>query len=244
MDVKILDRKDYILKWEPLLERHIGRYCTPDKRRVLIVGCGMGTEIVWALRHGAGFVTGCDPRGYDDRALREAIKETAGEAALDNYEMIKGTTENVPPKSPYHLIVSMNVFEHVFDLSRNLSAMRRLMKKGSRVVLFTAPLFYSANGSHLHLEPWCHLTENQESLKARVHPYLWNDYRTGLNGMTISTFLDAVREAGMILLNMHTLVDRETVNFGKYADALPPSIKPLDLCLEGFGAELTFPEFF
>lgn len=57
-----------------------------------------------------------------------------------------------------------------------------------------------------------------------------------LNGMTITDFLGAVREAGPVLLP-----DRQIGRFGEVRDRLPPALKPMDLSLEGIGATMAFP---
>ncbi len=63
----------------------------------------------------------------------------------------------------------------------------------------------------------------------------------GLNGMTITGFLDAVREAGLVLLDLAVRPDPNIGQFGAVRDALPPGLKPMDLCLSGISCTLAFP---
>ncbi len=59
--------------------------------------------------------------------------------------------------------------------------------------------------------------------------------------MTITGFLDAVREAGLILLDLGIRPDPSLDRFAETAAALPSGFKPMDLCLAGVSCTLAFP---
>lgn len=232
----------HILRFQPHLDKHLGRFVNPKGKRVLVVGSGWGTEIFWALAKGATYVVGLDPAPRPPEPLLACLRDTHPEAD-QRFQILQATTDTVADVGDFDLVISNNTFEHVFDLSKALSSTRSLLAgKGARLAIFTDPLFFSSHGSHLPIGPWEHLTERQEALKARVQPYLWSEYCRGLNGMTITTFLEAVREAGLIIESLYIVPDRALQTFPTVQKHIPPGLKPMDLCLEGIGCLLAFPE--
>ena len=82
---------------------------------------------------------------------------------------------------------------------------------------------------------------SQEAIRDRVSSRQWREYRNGLNGMTITVFLEAVREAGMILLDLGIRPDPNLERFAATRKTFPPGLKPMDLCLSGISCTLAFP---
>jgi SAM-dependent methyltransferase len=232
----------YIQRWDEHLDIYFGGKFALEGRRLLIVGSGWGSEVLWALKRGAAFVAGIDPRS-DERAFVEAALAEQGLAALaDRFTLHQGTALSAPDLGTFDLIMSNNTFEHVEHLSANLAALARFLPdQGGRIFIFADPLFQSSIGHHLPIGPWEHLTDSQESIRARVTPRQWGEYRDGLNGMTISVFLEAVREAGLILLDLGIRPDPSLELFPEIAKKLPPGLKPMDLCLSGISCTLAFP---
>jgi len=232
----------YIQQWGGHLDLYFGGKFDLAGKRLLVVGSGWGTEILWALRQGAAHVTGIDPRD-DERAYVEAALAQEGHADLaERFALYQGTAVTAPDLGRFDLILSNNVFEHIDGLSANLAALARFLPdKGGRIFIFTDPLFYASAGHHLPIGPWEHLTTTQESIRARVSPRQWREYRNGLNGMTINVFLEAVREAGLILLDLGIRADPNLELFAGSRKSFPPGLKPMDLCLSGIGCTLAFP---
>ena len=56
------------------------------------------------------------------------------------YTMYRGVVENYQSDEPFELVISNNAFEHIFQLNSTITALRRLMKAGSRVAMFADPL--------------------------------------------------------------------------------------------------------
>jgi hypothetical protein len=143
----------------------------------------------------------------------------------------------------FDYVMSNNVFEHIHDLSHTLMSLRRFVPaQGNRIVIFADPLFFSSAGHHLRAGPWEHLIQSAETLEATVPPRQWEAYRTGLNGMTITDFLDAVRSSGLILMDLGIVSDRALDRFAKLHPLISPGLKPMDLCCEGIACTLAFPE--
>ena len=71
-------------------------------------------------------------------------------------------------KDKFDLVLSNNVFEHVSDIQRTLSACARVTRHNGRIAIFTDPLYYSSVGSHLSLEPWEHLWGDGNTIRERL----------------------------------------------------------------------------
>jgi SAM-dependent methyltransferase len=232
----------YIQKWDEHLEIYFGGKFSLEGKRLLVVGSGWGTEVLWALKQGAAYVAGIDPRP-PERAFVEAALAEHGLAHLaERFSLHQGTAPSMAEIGTFDLVLSNNTFEHIDCLSATLAALARFLPdKGGRIFIFADPLFHSSVGHHLPIGPWEHLSQTQDSIRARVTPNQWREYRGGLNGMTITSFLDAVREAGLILLDLGIRPDPHVGRFPELRDALPPGLKPMDLCLSGVSCTLAFP---
>lgn len=232
----------YIRRWGGHLDLYFGGKFDLADKRMLVIGSGWGTEVLWALRQGAAHVCGIDPRD-DERAYVEAALAEEGLADLfGRFALHRGTALAAPELGTFDLILSNNTFEHIDDLSGNLAALARFLPdKGGRIFIFADPLFYASVGHHLPIGPWEHLTTTQEAICARVSSRQWHEYRDGLNGMTITVFLEAVREAGLILLDLGIRPDPNLETFVEQRKMFPPGLKPMDLCLSGISCTLAFP---
>lgn len=232
----------YIQKWDDHLETYFSGKFTLDGKRLLVVGSGWGTEVLWALKNGAAYVAGIDPRSAERAFIETALAEHGLSHLADRFALHQGTTPTVPDLGSFDLIMSNNTFEHVECLSANLAALARFLPdKGGRIFVFADPLFHASVGHHLPIGPWEHLTQTQDSIRARVTPNQWREYRNGLNGMTVTSFLGAVREAGLILLDLGIRPDPATETYVAIRKQFPPGLKPMDLCLSGISCTLAFP---
>lgn len=235
---------DYIGNFYDHCEKWFGPVADVKGKRVLVLGSGWGTEALWAAMAGAKEVVGLDPAPRDREPLNLALKRRNKENLADRITLLQNTTFDAPDLGEFDFVISNNVIEHIIGLSATFYSLRRFMPKDrkSRVVVFTDPLFFSSAGAHLPLRKWEHLTVGSPRLKPKVTEARWNNYRNTLNGMTITDMLGAVREAGLIILDMKIVVDRNLSEFNRIAPHIPSGIKPMDLCLEGLFLHLTFPE--
>ena len=232
----------YIRQWDEHLDDHFGGLELAGKR-LLVLGSGWGTEILWALQRGADEVVGIDPRSDERDYVENALAQIGRADLAGRFALHRATALTAGDLGTFDLVMSNNVVEHIDGLSANLVALRRFLpRRGGRVHIFADPLFYSSKGHHLPIAPWEHLTNTQEALRLRVTPRQWRDYREGLNGMRVTDFLDAVREAGMILLEFATRADTNLDRFVELRPSIPSAIKPMDLCLSGVSCTLAFPE--
>lgn len=232
----------YIQRWDDHLDLFFGGKFDLAGKRLLVVGSGWGTEVLWALKQNAAHVTGIDPRSDERDYVEKALADGGQSALADRFTLHLGTAVTVPDLGTFDLILSNNVFEHVEGLAANLAALGRFLPdKGGRIFIFTDPLFYASIGHHLPIGLWEHLTETQPSIRERVNSRQWKEYRFGLNGMTITSFLGAVREAGLILLDLGIRPDPNLDHFVTIQKRFPPGLKPMDLCLSGISCTLAFP---
>ncbi|MGK6317802.1 class I SAM-dependent methyltransferase [Neorhizobium sp. DT-125] len=235
---------DYISNYLGHCEKWFGPAVNLKDKRVLILGSGWGTEALWALSKGASEVVGIDPELRDREPLDIALKNRGMEELMPRVSLLQHTSFDAPDLGQFDYVLSNNVVEHITGLSATLYSLRRFMPKDrrSRIVIFTDPLFFSSSGAHFYLRKWEHLTMGSARLKTRVSEVKWDNYRNTLNGMTITDMLGAVREAGLIILDLKIIADRHLSEFNKIAPFIPSGIKPMDLCLEGLFLKLSFPE--
>ena len=241
IEQRIADLAAYISKWDKHLDHHFGAMDVRNKR-VLVIGSGWGSEVLWLLKRGAAEVVGLDPGRERRQPLERALADQGLSELAPRARLIQGTALDVGDIGAFDAVMSNNVLEHVRGLSANLAALvSRMPAKGCRFHVFTDPLYFASHGHHLPVGAWDHLTLTQAELEARVQPYQWAEYRDGLNGMTITDFLGAVREAGMILLDLTVIPDHRIAEFADIQPKLPVGLKPMDLCLEGISCTLAFP---
>lgn len=237
-------RSEYIQWFEGHMKVYFEHRADVAGKRVFVLGCGWGAEALWALKRGATEVIGVDPKDIDRRPFDLALESQELQHLADRYRPLTGTTLTLDAADIGHfdLAISNNVLEHVFGLSANLAALSPLLvNRGARIFTFADPLFLSSAGHHLPIGPWEHLRVSQEDIRSRVGRFSWADYREGLNGFTITDFLAAIREAGLIMLDLFIRPDPRLDDLPATLPHLPPGIKPLDLALSGFGTTLAFP---
>lgn len=237
---RVEEIKSYIEKHVVHLDKYMRPMFDPRGKRVLVIGSGWGTETYWCLLNGATEVVGADPAERPTIPLVELLK-SAGANMAGKFTHHEGIISDLPA-SEFDAIISNNVFEHIFDLRGTFESCRRFMKnKNSRLHIFTDPLYYSSVGAHLPTPPWNHLKVPQEVLKASLPKGAnWSQFTSGLNKMTITSFLDAVRQSGMWIENLSIISDR---NRRQYLDLAPgKEVAPMDALLEGIACTLGFPE--
>ena len=203
--------------------------------------------MLWLLKRNASYVLGLDPADWCYDPLMDLLK-TSGIDPEGRLDIQRKLTTDIADGEfePFDYVLSHNVMEHVFSLSHTLASCKRFIpNKYGRIIIFADPLFYSSAGAHLEhvgLQPWGHLTLSQEAVRALASEHDYYHYRNWLNGMTLTSFLDGVREAGLCLERLEIVPDRQFYNFQHYRGLLPSGIKPFDLLCEGVSCVLAFPE--
>lgn len=252
-------RLEFILAGQQHADYFLTPLADPEEKTVLVLGAGAGTDVLWALRHGAREVVGIDVLEQDSGALASAASRygvDAGRAALRCMDL----TEAAHLGRRFDLVLSNNVFEHVADLTGAFAACARVVEPGrGRVAIFSAPFFYSSGGSHLPTEPWEHLWAEPAALREKLladgrlpehHPlevleltdYL--DREICLNRARLLDYLEAIRRSGLSFLQLSTVPDRCLAQLPLYLQAIRSrkiTLDVADLTTAGFAVELVLP---
>ncbi|HZF07630.1 MAG TPA: methyltransferase domain-containing protein [Thermoanaerobaculia bacterium] len=251
------ERLEYVLAAQEHCDHFLTPLADPAGKSVLVVGAGAGTEMLWCLRHGAREVLGLDVVPQSETALTAAVAQlglgTPGNAPRFAIRQL-GIEEAGALGRRFDLVLSNNVFEHLPGLATAFAVCARLVEPyRGRIAIFTDPLYYSSAGSHLPVEPWEHLWGEPDAVRERLvsaeaglgphHPLRAMDLGTylvdeiSLNRMRLGDFLEAIRQAGLAILNLRLVRDRHLADLARYRERLP-GLAEADLAIEGIAAEL------
>jgi SAM-dependent methyltransferase len=233
MELKQADL-DYFARgtWQnPQFWRRFGGQPDFSEARVLDVGCGHGSMVVYVAQAGAAQVVGLD--------LNCKLIEFANANLEQNYpELASRVTflcqnlSDYPEDETFDYIISKDSFEHIIDLRGMLQEMKKRLKPGGRIYAGFGPLYNSPFGDHDYSKsrlPWRHLMLGEQGLVARVNRRWKTDriqslHDLGLNGLALADYERIFAESGL------TIVDFRPNSSEKFASklfALPARIRPL-----------------
>ena len=237
-------RLEFILAGQQHADYFLTPLADPAEKTVLVLGAGAGTDVLWALRHGAREVVGIDVLEQDPGALAAAASRYGVDADRASLRCLD-LTEAARLGRRFDLVLSNNVFEHVADLTGAFAACARVVEPGrGRVAIFSAPFYYSSNGSHLPTEPWEHLWGEPAALREKLlaggrlppnHPlevlalpdYL--DREICLNRARLIDYLEAIRRSGLSFLQLSAVPDRCLAQLPLHLDAIRSQKITLDV---------------
>lgn len=219
-------------------------------RRVLDVGCGTMLADFGLIARGISPVTGLDVPDHP----YNVVERTAGEISESGLPLPRnyaGQLTYVPydgvtfpfGDGEFDFVYSWSAFEHIPDVARVLSEIRRVMTPEGRAFLQVYPWFPSYWGSHLSdyiSEPYFHLTRplewvhEQLQAYATAHPsetefvlgHMWHEYQT-LNKYSAKQFIAAVLSAGFCIERLETTIREEHI------DRRPASLSKADATAAG-----------
>jgi len=119
------------------VEPHIPRFAQFEQwrdKRVLEIGCGIGTDTVNFARHGA-FVTAVD---LSEQSLEIARRRVKVHGLSDRVQFHWGSAEDLTafvPIEPYHLVYSFGVIHHTPHPERVLEQTRHYLDPGGTIKL-------------------------------------------------------------------------------------------------------------
>lgn len=186
-------------------------------KEILDFGCGeASTAMGIALQHQPARVVGIDIGSDPDLCLPLARRQLGLSELPPRLSLHKIEPGQVhDPEDRFDLIYSWSVFEHVEQtlLAATLEQLRRMLKPGGKLMIQIAPLYFSAEGSHLLPwipEPWGHLVNQHSRYRAKLagctepalFTSLWGMYTT-LNRITAPQLIAAVQAAGFTLLRKY-----------------------------------------
>jgi 2-polyprenyl-3-methyl-5-hydroxy-6-metoxy-1,4-benzoquinol methylase len=117
------------------VEYHIPRFAEFPRwegKRVLEIGCGIGTDTINFARHGA-HVTAVDLTEKSLDVARQRARVFGLEDRIQFYQANAEELYNSVPVEPYDLVYSFGVIHHTPHPERALQAIRRYMHAGSEI---------------------------------------------------------------------------------------------------------------
>lgn len=203
----------------------VGEHASLSDAEILDFGCGEGiTALGLALQHGPSRVVGVDVMPAPERCLPKARAELGLSSLPDNLELHRvkpGNLHNAYDR--FDIIYSWSVFEHVDTriIDDVIELLYKSLKPGGVVFIQIAPLYYSAEGSHLYdyiKEPWGHLLHPsnvyynklvtaENSGNEDVIKWLMSTYTT-LNRITVSELERRLENKYFEIIRKHTTRDQ------------------------------------
>lgn len=200
-------------------------------RTLIDVGCGMGNTCIEAARRGAAEVLGVDVDlariQFADAQLHKMPPKLASKVAFRHIEHLKDI-EN----EHFDIVLSQDSFEHLDDPEDAVSDLQNLLSPTGVLIIGFGPPWGSPYGGHLqHVTnvPFAHLIFPERVVmhermrfrpQERAHHY--EDFRGGLNRMSIGRFDAIMAASGMECLSYRTNVsDNEIVRIMSFLARIP-----------------------
>jgi cyclopropane fatty-acyl-phospholipid synthase-like methyltransferase len=209
-----------------IIEDWLLEYGGLQGKELLDFGCGEATTAIgMALRKRPKRIVGVEIQPNLERCLPLAQAQLRLSRLPDNLELRRiepGTLHD--PRDRFDLIYSWSVFEHIERglLPRVFAQLRGALKPNGLLFVQIAPLYYSAEGSHMLPwipEPWAHLLDQHsvycDRLRAGTRDdaefqSLWSTYRT-LNRVTADELVALARGARFQVLRDYRTKDEREV---------------------------------
>ena len=196
-------------------------------KELLDFGCGEGTTAIgMALRMHPKRVVGVEVQPHLlERCLPIAQAQLRLARLPFNLELRRIEPGSLhDPRDRFDLIYSWSVFEHIDRglLPGILKQLRGALKPNGLLFVQIAPLYYSAEGSHMMPwipEPWGHLLDQHsvycDKLRANTHDDAefqsqWSTYRS-LNRVTADELVEMARTTGFEVLRDYRTKDEREV---------------------------------
>lgn len=198
-----------------------------ENKTVLDIGCGLGGKLQYYAGLGPRNLFAIDIRLHSAREARSLSQEFGNTNA---HILLTDAAHMAFPSNSFDVIVSVNVFEHIEDLTNTMYECQRILRPGGLMFLHFPP-FYSPWGAHLEgwvNFPWPHVffsdrtlievanrVENKQQHNkeyiptAQVH---WDrlDRLPELNRTTASQFYKLIKQ-----VNLHIL-EAQMLPFGRH----------------------------
>ena len=199
-----------------------GKHWDLRSKKVLDVGSGLGGKPLYYSDQGADCVVAIDLRSFSVAATRKLM--LLHERSVI-YPVLADAAHVPFAKGYFDVIVSINVFEHVDDLSAVLYECKRLLHPGGLIFLYFPP-FYSPWGAHVEgwiNFPWPHVVFSDrvlirairriEEMRKLNEDYIppaqvgWQylEHLPELNRITARGFKRLIREVGLQVVESHML---------------------------------------
>ena len=161
--------------------------------KVLDIGCGHGSLCVYVASKGAKKVVGID--------INERLIKFANENVLQNYPHLKNNLEfkccDIADlrESDFDIMLSYASFEHIQNLDKVFTEMKKRLKVGGKMYIGFGPLYNSPYGDHKLTRaflPWGHLIIPEtfliKRLNKRCEKKITSIYDLGLNKLSLAEY--------------------------------------------------------
>lgn len=151
-----------------------------DGKRILDIGCGNGDLVKYITRnYSPQYVIGIEP----------FLKEQwgVGESSSENWSIVSGNAHNLDfDDNSFDLVVSFSTFEHIGDIRKALSEIKRVLRPFGKFYTEFMPIWTSAAGHHFldgaqnwwnpahiaSIPPWGHLYMGKEEMRSYLVRHL------------------------------------------------------------------------
>ena len=225
---------DYFARgtWQnPQFWRRFGGQPDFDGARVLDVGCGHGSMVIYIARAGAAKTVGLDLNckliAFANANLAQNYPDLAPRVTFRCQDL-----RDYPEDAAFDYIISKDSFEHIIDLRGMLQEMKKRLRPGGRIYAGFGPLYNSPFGDHDYTKsrlPWRHLMLGEEKLVARVN-HRWKTDRIhslhdlGLNGLSLAEYERIFAESGLKIVDFRPNSSDKLIS---KLFALPARFRPL-----------------
>lgn len=209
MDINVQNRQ---------LSEEISEHLSIPGKRILEIGCGNGDLLKYIAKYYApNHIIGIDP-GLESWWSTE-------ESTGNNWEVLSGAAESLGfEDNEFDAVISISTFEHIANLEKTLSEIKRVLKPYGRFYTSFNPIWTSIIGHHFiapeedfwnsgHLAlipPWGHLymseaqmrthleSENvSEPLKSQILNFIYHS--SIINRKSKNEITNAVHKSGLVV---------------------------------------------
>jgi SAM-dependent methyltransferase len=188
-------------------------YCSLEGKRILDFGCGEGTTALGiASQFDPELVVGTDINREYEECAEHALNAKGITTIPANLKFEEIRPGEAPREGDFDLIYSWSVFEHIDQslFGRIVKTLRSKLRPNGLLFVQIAPLYYSAEGSHLWdigFGKWEHLSQQLDHIQKSLHQrlpqahadQLWGMFLT-LNKMTAPKLVREIVSHGFELL--------------------------------------------
>lgn len=175
-------------------------------KKVLDLGCGTGSLVIYMARQGARRSVGIDIDEHRIEYAKENLRESFSE--LQPICNFIAADINDIDEGDFDIITSHDTFEHLADLQGCLAGITKRLKPGGRLYVGFGPLYNSPKGDHGAFKlkiPWGHLLLPEKWLLARLNKTrpdspVTSVQELGLNKLSLSEFKAAFSECGLEMI--------------------------------------------
>lgn len=204
------------------------------EKKLLDVGCGLGSTCIYMAMNGAKKVVGVDiDRRRIEFARSRLIRDYQYLSDLVDFKMVEELGDE-----KFDVIISKDSFEHIADPENAVNDMQKHLDRGGIIAIGFGPLWKSPYGGHIGFMtkfPWAHLLfpepvimHERKRFRPEENAKTFEQIVGGLNKMTLGKFLD-IMEAS----NLEAIYFRTNVSGNKLARVFD-ILSHLPFCREFF----------